>query len=267
MEPVLQVARVLRCGAFEVTSRVYAPRTAMPRHAHDFDKISMVVQGEVEERAGSRVAHCATGTLFVKPAGYEHSDAVGTNGLRMLVIRRASGMAVDELWQSATQDYRCRQDPLLSALIFPLAARLWCAQHLDGGEDWLILDLLARLRGDDGGGGSPAWARRARDALHAHFTSPVSVEGLAAELDVHPVHLARVFRRATNRTISQYVQELRVQHAASLLAQPRGTQSEIALACGFADQAHLCRLFRRHLGVTPGAYRRALHGRFDATKV
>lgn len=268
MERASQTAGVLRCGAFELSSRGYAPRAIMPPHAHDCDKVSMFVAGEVEERAGRYAARCGAGVVFARPAGFEHADAVGEHGLRMLVIRRVSKGDGDELWQSALRAYQCRRDPALGALLFPLFARLLRGRPADGGEDWQILDVLARLRGDArGGGGVPAWVRRVRDALHAGFASRVSVEALAAELRLHPVYVARVFRRATNRTISQYVGQLRVQHAATLLAEGNRPQAEIALACGPADQPHLCRLFRRHFGLTPGAFRRAVCGQAGARQV
>ena len=58
--------------------------------------------------------------------------------------------------------------------------------------------------------------------------------------------------------MSKYVQQLRVGRAAQLLQDKRLSSAQIAQAAGFADQAHLCRIFKSEFGLTPGRYRRLI---------
>jgi transcriptional regulator GlxA family with amidase domain len=70
---------------------------------------------------------------------------------------------------------------------------------------------------------------------------------------------ARAFERSFGREYGlppqQYLKRLRVQTACRMLVDSRESIAGIALRCGFADQSHLTREFRRVTGLTPGAYR------------
>jgi AraC family transcriptional regulator len=82
------------------------------------------------------------------------------------------------------------------------------------------------------------------------------VADLAAEAGVHPVYLARVFRRHHRCTIAQYVRRRRLERALHELSTSRRSLAEIAIDTGFADQAHFSRAFKAHAGLTPGQFRK-----------
>ena len=75
---------------------------------------------------------------------------------------------------------------------------------------------------------------------------------------VYPVHLAAVFRRFYHETIGDHVQKRRIEHAYDLLQKKDISLCEIAYECGFADQSHFTRVFKRRVGVTPGVFRSSL---------
>ena len=79
---------------------------------------------------------------------------------------------------------------------------------------------------------------------------------VARDAGVHPVHLARTFRRFFGCTPAEYLRSRRVEQAALLVRVTQRPLAEIALECGFFDQSHLTRAFARVLGVSPAAYRR-----------
>ncbi len=70
-----------------------------------------------------------------------------------------------------------------------------------------------------------------------------------------PSHFTRVFRAATGRSPHQYVLGQRLERARRALLTTDTAIADIAGACGFADQSHLTRTMRRHLGLTPNALR------------
>jgi AraC family transcriptional regulator len=90
-----------------------------------------------------------------------------------------------------------------------------------------------------------------------HFAGPLSLTGVAQHVGVHPVHLARTFRAVYRTSFASYVRELRIDFAREQLA-GAAPLSEIAAAAGFYDQSHFSRCFKRHLGMTPAAYRASL---------
>ena len=105
---------------------------------------------------------------------------------------------------------------------------------------------------------SPSWILRARDLLHADLARRRTLANLAAEVGVHPVTLARGFRRSFGCSVGEYVRRLRIERAASQLGGSEVPLAEIALAAGFSDQSHFSNLFRRETGMSPSAYRRAM---------
>ena len=100
-------------------------------------------------------------------------------------------------------------------------------------------------------------AALARDVLHARMADPPRLEDLAAEVGARPFPLLRAFRDRYGLPPHAYLNQERVRAARRLL-DTGSPVAETAYTVGFVDQAHLTRHFRRVLGVTPGAYRRAL---------
>jgi AraC family transcriptional regulator len=125
----------------------------------------------------------------------------------------------------------------------------------------LCLELLARLlrAHPSAERGRPRWLDEARAALNERFReSSLRVTDLAAAQGVHPVSLARAFRRHFGLTPADYVRRLRLEEARRRVEQGREPLADVALACGFADQSHLTRAFRGRFGTTPGRRRKAL---------
>lgn len=88
--------------------------------------------------------------------------------------------------------------------------------------------------------------------------SGVTVTDASRDAGVHPTHLIRTFRRFHRCTPAEFVRAFRLEKAAQLLARTRQPLVDVALACGFADQSHFMKHFRRAFGVAPGRYRLAL---------
>ena len=77
---------------------------------------------------------------------------------------------------------------------------------------------------------------------------------MAQAAGLPPFRIFRAFLRATGMTPHVYQRQARVRFAAGMIRFGHPLR-EVAMAAGFADQAHLTRIFRKTMGVTPGAYR------------
>jgi len=110
----------------------------------------------------------------------------------------------------------------------------------------------------DGGECLLAWqARKVRDYIDNHIAGPVLVADLCALVRRSEAHFARSFKRAFGESPHSFVVRRRVELAARHMLTTDASLSDIALRCGFADQAHLCKRFRQAVGQTPAAWRRA----------
>lgn len=89
------------------------------------------------------------------------------------------------------------------------------------------------------------------------LSGKIQIQMLADELGIDKFCFIRTFRRHTGKTPYEYVLQLRIEEARRQLALNRPVCA-VAFECGFADQSHLTRLFRRRFGVTPRAYQERL---------
>jgi AraC-like DNA-binding protein len=101
--------------------------------------------------------------------------------------------------------------------------------------------------------------RRAVEYIHDHSARPITLQHLAAAAGVSRYAILRAFRRSLGMPPYALVTQVRVEHAKRLLRHGVSIASASHQA-GFADQSHMTRHFKRLLGVTPGAFARAVGG-------
>ncbi len=243
-------------------------RRAVSWHAHDRATVVLGLDGAFEEtftgRAG--VTTCARATALVRPAGEAHADRFGIDGARDLVVEvdhdRAAAVRPEVTVLESVSWHRGPVFEALARRMLQELSRPDAASPL--ALESLALELLAvtarlNTRGARGPV-APLWLRRVRDLLHDRFAEPgLQVRDLATAADVHPVSLARAFRRHFGRSPAEYLRRVRLEWAAAELASNGRSLAEIAAAAGFADQSHFARSFRIAFGLTPGAWRRARH--------
>jgi len=103
---------------------------------------------------------------------------------------------------------------------------------------------------------SPGEMRRISDYIEEQLAEPLTLDGMAARLGMTTDLFTRRFRTSFGMPPYRYVTARRVARARQLLGQGQLAVKEIALLCGFADQAHLTRIYARETGVTPAAFRK-----------
>jgi AraC family transcriptional regulator len=102
-----------------------------------------------------------------------------------------------------------------------------------------------------------AWQMRLVESyIEEHIDQQILVANLSDLVDLSEAHFSRAFRLACGQPPHAYIVRRRVELAAQLMLASREPLSEIALRCGFHDQAHLSKQFRQLTGETPAAWRR-----------
>ena len=239
-----EVARQ-QLGGFLLSITRYERDSAIRAHDHEASYATVVLRGGYEETAGATSLDCVAGSIVVHPAGDRHANRfagpttclniVGTSFHQRSLIPMgvASGIAAKLRREFLQPDDVSGQ--IIEALM-------------------LELDALTR-RGSSRDDRVPAWLRDVRHSVESRFAEAVTVTTLAAEVGVHPTHLARTFRSHFAVTVGEMVRACRIRHAKKELA-CGASPAEIATAIGFADQSHFTRVFRSLTGTTPSAYQR-----------
>ena len=120
-----------------------------------------------------------------------------------------------------------------------------------------LLTLSAAPQAKGSRGGLASWQKRRVDRhLRRSLDRPLRLEELAEQAALSVSHFARAFKDSFGATPQRYITGLRLERAQQLMLGTADPLSQIALACGLTNQAHLSKLFRRWLGETPSAWRR-----------
>jgi AraC family transcriptional regulator len=250
-------ARIGRSGGgIEVSHRIAAgaPDEVLTHTHHDAHFI-LVTGGDYVSAAGRPPD---TGPVLIyNPPGTTHRDHFERGRGSFFAISLAPGYAAVALDGSCVPNApRYLTAPAQHALAMRIAAA--CAVEVATlSLDALCIELLgsmeARRRGMPVA--PPGWLRSAVELLQDRYREALTIAEIAAAVGVHPIHLARTFRRHLRCTPGEFARFRRLERAASLLVRTAHPLAEVALSSGFADQSHFSRVFARYFGLPPGEYR------------
>ena len=247
-----------------LTETRHAPGLQLPHHCHDNAYLCFVRQGSYREEFGTLERECKPLTVAFHPPGERHREEMAQAEVRSFNIE------LEPWWLQRVQQAApvvIRPLAFQGGMIAHLALRLYREfQRRDVMSPLAIEGLMYELLAEAVRAAAahrdptqpPRWVVRAREVLHDRWAEPLSVAEVAAEVGVHPVYLAEQFRRHYRSTVSDYLRQLRITGATRLLGNADLPLAQVALQTGFADQSHFCRVFKRHTGMTPAAYRRLL---------
>jgi len=248
-------------AGIEVCQSVYEPGKALPRHDHEHAFWCLTLGGGYSEHIGRRRREAGRGHLAWHPPGEHHHLKFGDRDTTAINIELSaewfdsiadSGLKIGEPRDLGAAGARLVQELVAELNNDDADVRL--------GVETLIAELLAETAhfGETPAfQDAPEWLLASRDYLHAHHTETLRLADIAEAVDIHPVHLARSYRRLTGRPVGEYLRMLRTNAARELLRKTNRALADIATDCGFSDQPHFCRVFRHFTGVTPARYRSA----------
>jgi AraC family transcriptional regulator len=252
--------RACAVGSFLLTEYQYDAKAVFRKHSHERTYVSFVLNGFWHESYGAKSRERIPHSLSRHPAGEIHSERIGPT--------RASAFQVefaDDWLRSLGKHASVLAEPsqIESGPAIWLTSRLYAEfQRVDAHSpliiEGLILESIGQLSRKSIPGGQPvlpSWLSRVRDILHARFAEQLSIRTITAEVGIHPVHLSRTFRRHFGRSIGSYLRELRIERACQDLIASDRPLADVAIAAGFCDQSHLCRILRQRTGLTPTAFR------------
>jgi AraC family transcriptional regulator len=250
---------------FRMSETRYARGALLPWHRHEESYLTFVLSGGYRERSARRTQSCAARSVVLHPAGDTHEDDFAEHATRCLNVVLAPsftgrlGGAVVPLDRGDVAE-----GPQVAAIGARLASEL---RRSDDASPLIVEGLLLELFGTlvrSVDRVRPAWLAEAQAIVARRFAEKLTLAALAAEVGVHPVHLARAFRRHYGASVGEQVRALRLQWAREEVAHG-GSLAEIAIRAGFADQSHFTKAFSRAFGVGPAEYRR-IQKRSGATR-
>ncbi len=217
-------------------------------HVHDDAHLIFVLEGNYITSAVGAPPVTAAPILVDNPAGTAHRDRFLNSTGRFLAINISPELSKEG-------------NASVSRHPADVTRMIEVIEELEFGKPTLTLEeVAAAILAQDAeklSRKTPPWITRAYEQIMEENPGMLTLSGLAQEAGIHPVHLARVFRRSFGRTAGQLLRDRQFERACDRLQLGRDSIAQIALDIGFYDQAHFSRFFSRRSGSSPGRYRQA----------
>ncbi len=237
---------------------IYQEKISLPEHAHELAFFTLILNGIYSEQFASKNSVYMPHTVLWRQAGQSHKDRIETDQSHFFFVEIKRSFIDSLSLYDRVPDRLVEQNGSLTLLSSRLRREILSGQEYSSLiAEGITLEMLGHLvrKSTEKDKRPPKWLADVVDRLNEEFTASLTTDMLAAEVGIHPVHLAAVFRRFHNETIGEYVQKRRIEYAAELLRREDMPLSEISQSAGFSDQSHFTRVFKRHTGATPGAFR------------
>ena len=249
--------RSISAGGFEVDLRVATlPPEAVAEHSHDTAHFILPLADGYRSLARDPLTDrsvFAAGSAIYNPPGVVHRDCFDVAGGLFLSVSVPAGLP------GGLDHPSLLRGPAETAMRRLVGLSLSAGD----GDGLLAEDLALTLTAAVADAGEPS--RHAPDwlALAAEIVADLSmtpgleIRDIAARVAVHPVHLARAWRRHFGQSPGTAIRYRRADQAAVHLARGEAL-ADVAAGTGYADQSHMTREYVRIFGVTPGAFRGAV---------
>lgn len=256
------------------------PRTGTMTHAHDFSEILLVTSGAVLHRVNGERQRMPAGTLcFVRPDdlhGFQPDDAFDSCEIVMLDFALELFVALSDYLGNAVFLRQLtepvlppcfRLDPATTETLYARLLRLNTPAESPDRRSVklkiLLGELYARFFLDEinllSGSQIPDWLEDLCTAMRREENYVAGIERMQRLACRTPGHLCKSFRKYLGKSPTEFINELRINHAARLLADTREDILLIAEHLNFKSLSRFYHLFRRYYGVSPAAFRQ-LHG-------
>ena len=240
----------MRVAALEAT----VPADQVHEHTHDEAQLILVTSGLYRSSARDMPVVSAGPVVLFNPPGTTHRDCFEQVGGRFVSVSIQPALWNEQEGKSASSRDAHRLGVRAMACAYRLRAELarWdFASPLEheAGCYALMSEVSNSITCS---GVRPPWLDRVRDRLRQD--APPSLRELALDADVHPVYLARAFRRHFGCSPGAYLRQARLERAVGLLADG-ASLVEAAHGSGFHDQSHFNRTLREATRLTPTTLR------------
>lgn len=218
-----------------------------------------VTEGEINITFGEKCGTLKKGSLLImspetryayracpgEKTEYSWVHFTGSDAERILV---SLGIAVNEILNAGVH-----------MELKELFGRLWRC-FITGGEKFSVASgavlscLLSAF--SDYVGNSESRLIKSIEYINMHYGENIKISELAKNEKISEVSFRRIFREETGKSPSEYIAAVRINAAVLLLESTDRLMPEIAAMCGFYDEYYFGKVFKKHTGISPGAFRK-----------
>jgi AraC-like DNA-binding protein len=144
--------------------------------------------------------------------------------------------------------------------LYNWAKHLQKEKHTQNPVDHIFIDVYNKfIKQKSAQKKTPAWVTELKHIIQDQIDSNVTLTQISKSLHINPSYLSREFSKHFNSlSFGEYIRKLRIEKAIDLMGQNSYSLTEIAYLTGFSDQSHFTRIFKKHTGQNPSAYKKKI---------
>ena len=144
--------------------------------------------------------------------------------------------------------------------LYSWAKHLQNEKHTQNPVDHLFIDVFNKfIKQKAKQKKTPDWVKELKEIIQDQIDTNLSLTNISKSLDINPSYLSREFsKHFNNLSFGEYTRKMRIEKAIELMRTGSYSLTEIAYLTGFSDQSHFTRIFKKHTGQNPSAYRKKL---------
>ena len=254
---------------FAVKFREYENDSALIPHWHEHIEMMFLREGECNFHIGGESYAALPGDIMIANSAEIHSftvkkrirfyslllfpsffDDIDDSGLKLVNIVKSDGYVsecFEEMYREYTADEKM-SDMMLKSYAYRLVAYLGRKYAIEEGVESPDNQKLRRLHS-------------LLEYISNNYYEKISTKDLANYCFLSEEHLCRFFKKTVGKTISEYINQYRVEKAVILLSNTEETIGNIGASVGYEDINYFSRVFKRIKGITPKEYRKILQGK------
>lgn len=240
-------------------------------HNKNLNTISVSLKGgENSFRSDTSTLHAGRGSICVMPQDQESFWRINSPiefahiYISDQSLRESAALYYDkDIRGLSLAEYTYVQDGEFSRLLFQCTETEQTELSLEQ-LGYQLIDLLICRYTDKNvnkdifiGGLSTQQRRKVRAFIFEQISNRITIESLAKEVGLSPFHFAREFKQTFGMSPAQFILRLRLEKARKLMRTDISL-SEVSVECGFSQQSHMTKYFKRCFDITPNKYRRKL---------
>jgi AraC-like DNA-binding protein len=253
----------LSAGDFLLTRTQYKRKEVLPPHEHENHVLYLILNGRMNELYSRKSNEFTAGDIIVHPANHAHSNEFNSSYTDIFNIEFSGGwLSKHSLEPGFLNNLYYLNNHKVSSLFLKIYSEFLSNDELSRLViEGLMLEVTAELgRVNCGSHGMPYYVKKAGEIINEQFNKELSIQYIASELCIHPVYFAKLFKKHTGFSTGEYIRKIRVERASEMLSGSSASLAEIAYSCGFFDQSHFSKIFKKLTGLSPARYR-AAHSR------
>jgi AraC family transcriptional regulator len=252
--------KILKLSGTLLSEATCKSTLSIPWHFHENAFFFYLLKGRTDEVNRKEIFTCETGTLLFHNWQEPHFNKNVSNDANFFHLE------IEKEWfekynidNSKIEGSIRIENPFVKTFIKNLHQEIKINDAVSQiSVDGLLLQTFSSLQRSllKKNNSTPNWVEKVKELIHFSLDEKLTLQMIANETKIHPVHLSKEFPKYFNCSFGEYIRAQKIGKAINLLQNTKMTISEIAYECGFADQSHFIRIFKNYYEVTPLKFRK-----------